>query len=58
MAPILGNKMLRGVVGRFDGMIKRLVTIPTDDISNVITSFYMVDDPFNRIFGFVGFVIS
>lgn len=51
------DKVLLDVMGRFDGIFSWLVPIPTDDTSNFIACSDMPDDPFNRIFCFVGSII-
>lgn len=42
--PIVGNEVLRDVVGRFAGVIQRLVAVPNDDISNFIVCFNVFDN--------------
>lgn len=47
-------RVFQDMAGSLDRIVTRLVPVPTDDISNVMGSSEIFDDPLIEVFGFFG----
>lgn len=52
--PKSSNTLYQDIVKKLDAMVTGLLSGPTNDVLSVIGSSDMYDNPFNRVFGFLG----